>query len=177
MIIVQTPRTTVRHATHDDAPFILSLLNEPGWLRYIGDRNIHDLDGARGYIDERFLTSYAKHGFGSYLACEKTTGVPIGLIGFVQRDSLDAPDIGYAVSTAHQGKGYAFEICIALIDYGWRTLGFDKIYGYCLPDNVPSVKLLEKLGLTYIRDQDVNHHANELCRVYLKPNPLFREIT
>ncbi|MEQ8392452.1 MAG: GNAT family N-acetyltransferase [Thalassospira sp.] len=171
MIIVQTPRAIVRHATHDDAAFILKLVNEPGWHRFIGDRNVHDLDAARAYIDERFLASYAKYGFGSFVVCEKSSNTPIGLIGFVQRDSLDAPDIGFAITDAYQSKGYAFEICTALIDYGWNDLGFDKIYGYCLPDNVPSLRLLEKLGLTYLRDQDVNHDADEKCRVYGATRP------
>mgnify|MGYP003625686110 CR=1 FL=1 len=94
MTILQTPRTIVRQATLDDAAFVIELLNEPGWIRFIGDRDIHDLDAARAYIHERLLSSYAKHGFGSYVTCEKSTNTPIGLIGFVKRDTLDAPDIG-----------------------------------------------------------------------------------
>lgn len=170
MTILQTPRTIVRQATLDDAAFVIELLNEPGWIRFIGDRDIHDLDAARAYIHERLLSSYAKHGFGSYVTCEKSTNTPIGLIGFVKRDTLDAPDIGYAVCQAHQGKGYAFEVCQALVQHGWEHLGFDKLYGYCLPDNVVSVNLLEKLGMTYLRDEDVNQ-SDEMCRLYRATRP------
>ena len=146
MTILQTPRTIVRQATLDDAAFVIELLNEPGWIRFIGDRDIHDLDAARAYIHERLLSSYAQH------------------------DTLDAPDIGYAVCQAHQGKGYAFEVCQALVQHGWENLGFDKLYGYCLPDNVASVNLLEKLGMTYLRDEDVNH-SDEMCRLYRATRP------
>ncbi|MBE71816.1 MAG: alanine acetyltransferase [Thalassospira sp.] len=169
-MIVQTERTILREATHDDAPFILQLLNEPGWLRFIGDRNIHDLQAARDYIDLRFRENYDKLGFGMCVALEKQGQSPIGLIGFVKRDTLDAPDIGYAVTEAHQGKGYAYEVSSALINHGWHHYGFDKIYGYCLPENVASVRMLEKLGLTYLRDQDVNH-SGEMCRLYMAPRP------
>jgi RimJ/RimL family protein N-acetyltransferase len=168
--IVQTERTILREATHDDAPFILQLLNEPGWLRFIGDRNVHDLEAARDYIDLRFRANYDKLGFGMWLAVERHSQSPIGLVGFVKRDTLDAPDIGYAVSQACQGKGYAFEVSSALITHGWDHFGFDKLYGYCLPDNVASIRILEKLGLSYLRDQDVNQ-TGEMCRLYVKNRP------
>lgn len=171
VMFLQTKRTILRDAHHDDAPFILQLLNEPGWLRFIGDRNIRDLDATRAYIDQRHREIYPKLGFGICIAFEQKTQTPIGLIGFVKRDTLDAPDIGYAVAENHQGKGYAFEVCHALIDHGWNVLGYDKIYGYCQPDNIASVKMLEKLGLTYLRDEDVNQ-TGEMCRLYRATRPL-----
>lgn len=170
-MILQTERTILREVVHDDAPFILKLLNEPGWTRFIGDRNVHDLQAARDYIDLRFREIYPKLGYGMCIAIEKHTQSPIGLIGFVKRDTLDAPDIGYAVNEEHQGKGYAFEVCRALMDHGWTVFGFEKIYGYCQPDNVASVRMLEKLGLTYLGDRDVNE-TGELCRVYCAHRPV-----
>lgn len=167
MIILETARTIVRHATHDDAPFMLKLLNEPGWIRFIGDRNIHDLDAARAYIDERLIASYAKNGFGSYIVTDKTGLECIGLIGIVKRDTLDAPDIGYAVTTAHQGKGYAFEVTSALLTYAKTDLGLTRLYGYTLPDNAASLRLLQKLGMCYLRAQDVNHQSTEICDLYV----------
>ncbi|AJD52302.1 Protein N-acetyltransferase, RimJ/RimL family [Thalassospira xiamenensis M-5 = DSM 17429] len=167
MTILETKRTLVRHATHDDAPFIMQLLNEPGWIRFVGDRNIHDLDAARKFIDDRLLSSYLKHGFGLYIVDEKATHTAIGLCGFVKRDTLDAPDIGYAITESRQGMGYAFEVSNALIDYGYDVLGFERIFGYTLPDNTVSLKLLTKLGLTYERDQDVNN-SGETCKLFVK---------
>lgn len=167
MTILETKRTLVRHGTHNDAPFIMQLLNEPGWIRFVGDRNIHDLDAARKFIDDRLLSSYLKHGFGLYIVDEKASGCSIGLCGFVKRDTLDAPDIGYAITESHHGMGYAFEVSTALIDYGHDTLGFDRIFGYTLPENTVSLKLLAKLGLTYERDQDVNN-SGEICKLFVK---------
>ncbi|WP_417810954.1 GNAT family N-acetyltransferase [Thalassospira alkalitolerans] len=167
MTILETERTIVRHATHDDAPFILQLLNEPGWIRFIGDRNIHDLDAARSYIDEKLLASYLKNGFGLYIAQDRETGTPVGLCGFVKRETLDDPDIGYAITEAFQGKGYAFEINNALINHARQALGFKRIFGFTLPENTVSVHLLTKLGLTYERDQDVNN-SGEICKVFVK---------
>ncbi len=164
-MIVQTERTILREASHDDASFILQLGNEPGWLRFIGDRGIHDVEAARDFIDLRWREIHPKLGFGLCIAEETSTHTPIGLIGFVQRDSLDAPDIGYAVSGPYQGKGYAYEVCRALIAHGWNNLGYEQIYGYCQPDNTASIRLLEKLGLRYLRDQDVNNNG-DVCKLY-----------
>ncbi len=165
MMFLQTERTILRDANHDDASFLLKLVNEPGWQRFIGDRNIHDLDGARDFIDQRWREIYPKLGFGLCVATQKETDIPIGVVGFVRRETLDAPDIGYAISAAHQGKGYAFELSRALIEYGWDVLGYDRIYGYCQPDNQASIRLMEKLGLTYLRDQDVNN-TGDICKLY-----------
>ncbi|WP_417804827.1 GNAT family N-acetyltransferase [Thalassospira lucentensis] len=170
MTILETQRTVLRQATHQDAPFIMELVNGPGWLRFIGDRNIHDLDAARAYIDARMISSYAQHGFGQSIVWEKETNRPIGLIGFIKRDTLDAPDIGYAMREGEQGKGYAFEVCDGLLQHGWTQLGFDKLYGYCLPENVASTNLLKKLGLTYLRDQDL-HQSGEMCSLYVMHRP------
>src|ERR1051325_5804180 len=60
----ETARLKLRELGADDAAFILELVNEPGWLRFVGDRNVHSLDDARGYIARGPAASYEKHGFG-----------------------------------------------------------------------------------------------------------------
>ena len=95
--ILETERLVLREVTGGDAEFVLDLLNQYSFKKYIGDRGVRTLDDARAYIDTRFTESYRKHGFGLYLIELKADGTPIGLCGFVSRETLPDPDIGFAL--------------------------------------------------------------------------------
>src|ERR1700752_686959 len=96
MRILETDRLILRKLSVEDAEFILELLNEPSYLRFIGDKGVRTLDDARDYILEGPVDSYERHGFGLYLAELKESGVPIGICGLLRRESLENVDIGYA---------------------------------------------------------------------------------
>ena len=74
MLVLETPRLLLRRFTLDDAAFILRLVNDPSWLRFIGDKNVHNLDGARRYLREGPLDMYQRHGFGMYPKETTSTG-------------------------------------------------------------------------------------------------------
>jgi RimJ/RimL family protein N-acetyltransferase len=79
----------------------------------------------------------------------KEGNIPIGMSGILRRDELDNPDIGFAFLPEYMGKGYAWEISQALLDYAKEHLNMQKLLAITLPDNQPSIRLLEKIGLTY----------------------------
>lgn len=64
MKIIETERLSLRWFAHDDAPFILKLLNQPGWLRFMCDRGIDNEEAAGSYIETVLIASYGKHGYG-----------------------------------------------------------------------------------------------------------------
>src|ERR1041384_1107267 len=96
MTVLETERLSLRHLTVDDAQFILKLLNEPSFLRYIGDKQVRNLKDAEAYILNGPVASYERHGFGLYLVELKESYTPIGMCGFLKRDELPDPDIGFA---------------------------------------------------------------------------------
>lgn len=145
--ILETPRLILRHLVEADAPFVLELLNDPGFLANIGDRGVRDLDGARRYIDEGPGASYRANGFGLWLTALKATGEPIGICGLVKRDGLDHADVGYAILERHSGKGYATEAAAATLDYARSAIGLETILAITTLDNVPSQAVLAKIGL------------------------------
>ena len=105
MKILETDRLVLRQLVVEDATFIFALLNDPGWLRFIGDRGIRTLDDARNYILQGPVAMYARHGFGLYVTARKQDGVPIGLCGLLKRDGLADVDIGYAFLPQFRGQG------------------------------------------------------------------------
>jgi RimJ/RimL family protein N-acetyltransferase len=135
----------------EDDAFIFDLLNDPGWLRFIGDRGIRTLDDARNYILQGPVAMYARHGFGLYLTARKQDGVPMGLCGLLKRDGLADVDIGYAFLPQFRGQGYAAEAAAAVMDYGKNVLGLARIVAITAPGNERSAKVLEKLGLSFTK--------------------------
>lgn len=142
---IQTNRLQLRNFTVDDAPFILQLLNSPGWLRYIGDRDVHTEADATKYVEERLIPSYSEHGFGFYCVEQKIDQAPIGMCGFAQRPYLDIPDLGFALLPDYTGQGFAAEAAEACLAYG-KQLGLQEVTAFTLPINSSSLKLLERVG-------------------------------
>ena len=121
-------------------------MNSPGWLANIGDRGITNIEKAKEYIEDKYLPSYVD-GLGNFGVVESEENKLIGTCGLYKRDTLDYPDIGFAFLPEYFGKGYALECSMALRHYAFKELKIRKLYGFTLPNNEPSKKLLVKLGL------------------------------
>lgn len=148
---IQTHRLTLRPFTTADTSFIIELLNSPGWLRYIGDRNVKTESEAKVYLENGPIKSYRENGFGLCMV-EKTAGSkPIGMCGIIKRDNLDHPDIGFAFLPGFQSQGYAFEMASATLKHAQDVLNLTPLLAITLPDNKKSIRLLEKIGMKYTR--------------------------
>lgn len=151
MIIATTERLLIRTFDTSDAPFILELLNEPAWLRFIGDKQVRSIDDAINYIHNVPLKSYRDNGFGLWKVERKDTHESIGMCGLIRREALQHEDIGFAFLAAHNGKGYASEAATAVIGYAREPLELTKLLAIANDDNDRSIRLLEKLGFSYQR--------------------------
>jgi RimJ/RimL family protein N-acetyltransferase len=149
--VIETARLSLRRLSVDDAEFILELLNEPSFIRNIGDKNVRTISDARQYILNGPVDSYQRSGFGLYLVELKNTQVPIGICGLLKRDTLRDVDIGFAFLPRFWSKGYAFESASAVRTYGINALGLKRIVAITNPDNDGSIRVLEKIGLSYER--------------------------
>ena len=149
MKVLETDRLTLRRLTLADAEFILQLLNEPSFIRFIGDRGVRTVEDARKYILQGPIASYEHFGFGLYLTEMTATGTPVGICGLLKRDTLPEADIGFAFLPAFWRQGYAFESAAAVITHGKDKLGQKRILAITSPENDASIKLLEKLGFRF----------------------------
>ena len=163
MVVLRTDRLVLRRLTTDDAALIYELMNDPDWLRYIGDRGIRTLDDARTYLLEGPIATYARLGFGLYRVELRETGVPIGICGLVKRDALEDVDVGFAILPQFRSRGYAHEAAAAMLEYGTRTLGLARIVAIVSPENHASMQLLHKLGLRPERRVQLAPGAKEVC--------------
>lgn len=162
MNIIETERLTLCKLSTADAGFILDLLNQPSFIRYIGDRGVRTLEDAERYILNGPVASYERYGFGLYLTQLKESHIPIGMCGLIKRDTLEDVDIGFAFLPQFWLKGYAFESASAVLSYARNTLGIKKILGIATPDNTGSIRVLEKIGLKFEKMVKLSEDAVEL---------------
>ena len=161
-MLIETARLRLRHLTADDADFIVELLNEPAFIRNIGDRGVRTAEDARGYIAKGPVASYERHGFGLYAVELKETGAPIGICGLLKRDTLEDVDIGFAFLSRYWSKGYAVEAAAAALDHGRDRVGLPRVVAITVPQNEPSIRVLEKIGLRFERMVKVADDEPEL---------------
>ena len=149
MKVLETDRLILRLLSIEDAEFIFELVNEPSWLRFIGDKGVRTLADARDYILQGPVEMYDRLGFGLYLTALKEGDVPIGICGLIKRETLKDVDIGFAFLPGFRGNGYAREAAAAVMAHGKNALGLKRIVAITSPDNHSSIKLLEKTGLKF----------------------------
>ncbi|MDF2039894.1 GNAT family N-acetyltransferase [Cytobacillus oceanisediminis] len=160
MKVLETDRLILRWLTLDDAAFILELLNEPSWIRFIGDKGVRTLEDAKNYIVTGPMKMYSQLGFGLFMVERKEENTPIGMCGLIKRDTLDNVDIGFAFLSTFQTQGYGFESASATLKYGHEQLGLKRILAITSLDNHASSRLLEKIGMKY--EGTITLYAEEL---------------
>jgi RimJ/RimL family protein N-acetyltransferase len=150
--VLETERLVLRRLTVEDAPFLLRLLNEPSWLRFIGDRGVRTLEDARKYVLAGPIDMYERYGFGLYATTlREDETAPIGICGLVRRAGLDDVDIGFALLPEYWGKGYAHEAAAGVMTYAKEVVGLKRIVAITSVDNESSARLLGKIGLEFER--------------------------
>jgi ribosomal-protein-alanine N-acetyltransferase len=162
MTVLETERLSLRKLTVDDAGFILALLNDPAFLRYIGDKKVRNLDDARQYILNGPVASYERHGFGLNCVELRESHTPIGMCGLLKREELPDPDIGFALLPDFCKKGFAFEAAEAVLRDARERLEIQRILAITSLDNEASINLLKRLGFSFEKIVQLSKEGEQL---------------
>jgi len=147
----ETERLLLKPMSKDDAPFLLELLNSPKWIKYVGDRNIHSIEEAASYIKIKMAPQLKKLGFSNYTVIRKTDNAKLGSCGLYDREGIEGVDIGFAFLPQYEKMGYAFESANKMKALAFNQFNLKQISAITTKENKDSQKLLEKLGLKYIK--------------------------
>lgn len=143
-----TERLTLSLLKKEDAVFIEQLVNTEGWLKFIGDRNIHSITDAEAYIEKITANSNINYWILTINATQKKAGV----ISFIKRDYLEHWDIGFALLPEEHGRGYAYEGALCILKHNASTGKHQQFLATVMRSNATSVKLLEKMGLSFEKE-------------------------
>ena len=111
---------------------------------------MYENEEAQVYLKNGILKSYATVEFGFYkVALKIKPNKAIGICGLVKRDVFDIPDIGFGFLPNYEGKGYGLESSIAVLELAKNKFGLTKVGAITVETNKNSIKLIEKLGLSF----------------------------
>jgi RimJ/RimL family protein N-acetyltransferase len=162
-IVGETERLRLRRLCERDAAFIVELLNDPDFLRYIGDRQVRTEEDAVRYILGGPIVSYERYGFGLWRVERTEDSEPIGICGLLKREALADVDIGFATLPRFRSQGYTFESATTVMRWGKERLGIRRIVAITAPDNHASIRVLGKLGLAYERTIRLPGETRDCC--------------
>lgn len=148
---LETERLYLRRMTLEDAPFMLSIWNDPAFVRNVGDRGIRTVEEAEAALIDGAFALYENYGFGPYRMFLKGETTSVGICGLFRRDNLEHPDIGFAVLPAYYRSGLTLEAARAVIEHARNDLAIEHLTAIVSPDNMASIGLIEKLGMTFER--------------------------
>jgi len=160
---METERLRLRAVTVNDTELMLAVWNDPAFIRNVADRGIRTVEQAREAIEGGAQKLFEEHGYGPYCMSLKSDGSMIGICGLFKRENLEDPDIGFGVLPDFCGKGYAGEAAEAVVEHARNELGIDKLTAIVSPTNVPSISLIEKLGMKFERMITMPGDDNAIC--------------
>lgn len=159
---LQTHRLELREFTVADAEFVVRLLNQPSFIRFIGDKGVRTVDDAKNYLVNGPLESYKRYGFGLWLVELEENKRPIGMCGLLKRETLPEVDLGFAFLPEYWGRGYAFEAAAAAVVQARDVFRLPRLLAITNPDNDASVKLLNRLGFEFEKLMKLSSDAAEV---------------
>ncbi|MEM7357743.1 MAG: GNAT family N-acetyltransferase [Pseudomonadota bacterium] len=140
-----TARSVLTRLSVVDAEFLHELMNSPPYLQFVGDRGLDSVQKTERYINEYFLASQRKHRFGYFIASNRD-GEKVGVVGFLKKDYLQYPDIGFAFLPGYQSQGLGYEVSNKVMEHAIENYAMTRIDAVVAPDNFVSQGLLQKLN-------------------------------
>jgi RimJ/RimL family protein N-acetyltransferase len=154
---LETERLVLRSWRADDLEPFAALNADPRVMEHVGDRR--PLDRAES---ERLLAQITRHwdehGFGLWAVERRCVdATPIGFVGLAVPSFLPAVlpavEVGWRLSSAWWGRGYATEAARASVECAWNALRLERLLSIIHPANGPSLRVAAKLGMRPGRDR------------------------
>lgn len=143
--VLETERCMIRETTVEDVEEFYRIYAEPS-ITYFMDPLYEKPEEERAYAQDYIEKVYSFYGYGMWSIVNQATGRVMGRAGLSWREGYDIPELGFVIEVPYQRQGYAFEVCRAIVDYGFHELDFEKIQALVKAENVASVMLCKKLG-------------------------------
>lgn len=160
--ILETERCLIRETTPEDVEEFYQIYSDPAITRYMEDL-YPEIEQEKQYIREYIEKVYSFFEFGVWTVVERESGSVIGRAGFAYREGYEDPELGFIIGVPWQRRGYAQEVCRAVLKYGWEVLGFEQVQALVEPGNEASLRLCGKLG--FAEKERVTEKGKEYVRL------------
>jgi RimJ/RimL family protein N-acetyltransferase len=163
---LETPRLFLRAFRPADFESYAAMSANPEVMRYIDD--VQDRESAfRSFCAS--IGHWAVRGYGPWAVEERASGRVVGRAGLFHWERWPAIEVGYLLDPSAWGKGYATEAAQRSLRYAHETVGARGVVAFIQPENVASVRVVEKLGGRF--EREVLDRKKRPVRIYLFRDP------
>ncbi len=148
LTVLETPRCTLREVTVEDVPRLYEIYGEESVVKYT-EKLYNDIEEERAYIKNYIRNIYGFYGYGIWIIEEKNTERIIGRAGIEMAEATAELEMGFLIEKAYQRKGFAYEVCTAILEYVHNVLDERRVGCLIREGNTPSIELCKKLGFFY----------------------------
>lgn len=170
--ILETERCLIRESTVEDVEDFYRIYSEPSITEYM-DNLYPEREQERQYAREYIEKVYTYYEFGMWTVVQKADSVVIGRAGISYREGYAVPELGFVIGVPWQRRGYAEEVCRAILSYGREALGFTRFQTLVRPENLPSMSLCRKLG--FREEERIELEGKNYCRMLLTDRTSYRK--
>lgn len=160
---LETERLLLRESVIEDAQALFEMNSEPEVMKYTGDEIFHSVAEVKVLIAN--YPDYKKYGYGRWTTIEKATGEIMGFCGLKYLEDINEVDLGYRWKQKYWNKGYATEAGLACLQYGFDELKLKQIVAQVMKENGASIRVLEKVGMTYWKELNTEENPGLFYRI------------
>jgi len=171
--LIETERLILRKVIPDDAEDIFLLHSDPEVQKYTGEAAVRTIAEVKEGMKTHNFKDYETYGFGRLAAVLKQTDQFIGWAGLKYLPQFDQVDLGYRLKQEFWGKGYATEASLAIIEYGFNTLELERIIAISMPENIASIRVMEKIGMKYYKHAPYEEGEDDALWYEIKKTALY----
>ena len=170
-MIIETERTILRRFEISDYQAVFEFGSHPEIGKYTGDELLQTTAEAKDIITNVYQSDYKKYAYGRLATVDKANNKVIGFAGLKYLPEFDATDIGFRFFPEYWNKGIATEVSLALVKYGFQVLKLNRIIGIADPQNIGSIRVLQKAGLQFEKSAPYTAGDTKLYNFYQLSNP------
>jgi ribosomal-protein-alanine N-acetyltransferase len=163
MIILQTSRLYLREFSTLDASHFYELNLDQEVIKYTGDVAFQSIEEAKKFLEN--YDHYHKFKFGRWAVIDKSNEEFVGWCGLKYSPEKDEVDLGFRFFQKHWNKGFASEAAQACLNYGFNDLNLKQIVGRAMKANLASFRVLEKVGMRYLKDFDFDGSEGVIYKI------------
>lgn len=153
--ILETEHFILREMTVDDLDELYELYDDPDIKRFIEDL-YEDRERELQFTIDYINNQYRFFEYGMWIVVDKATGKLIGRAGVFDREGQEISEIGFIFDKEYQGKGYAYEVMSAIVEYAKEELYKDRLISFTKNENIKAKNLLERLGFKYVGEEEID---------------------
>lgn len=151
-VVSETERLRIRRLEPRDVDALHVICGDEELMRYVGDSRPLRREDCERWI-EISIRNYERQGYGNFAVDERATDRMVGYCGLVRAPSREEVEVIYTFLAEVSGRGYATEAARAVLDAGFETFGLTEIYATIDPANAPSIRIVEKLGMRFVKEE------------------------